>query len=143
MRRSRIGRATAEGTAFQRQVRVLERKAREAGVASNAPDVPRLRAVVAELGRIHRRLLRTGGHPGLQRHITALHRLIVEVCDVHAPPPALPAPVPEPRQRADGPAALRDANRVDHRSPHQRFPEESGDSVRTLGGGLPGLGRRR
>lgn len=125
---------------FERQVEAVERRARSAGVGSIAPDVPRLRNVVAELMQIYRRLNRSGAYPDLQRHIAALHRLISEVCDAHAP--AAPKRVPISR-RHRATTTNREPAHVDYRSPHQRFPEESGDSVQTLGGGLPGLGRRR
>jgi hypothetical protein len=126
---------------FTRQVQVLEQRARSAGVGSAAPDVPQLRAVVAALGRIYRHLVRSEVHADLQRHIAALHRLISEVCDAHALPAAPTRPPRSRRHRAT--TTNREPAHVDHRSPHQRFPEESGDSVQTLGGGLPGLGRRR
>lgn len=126
---------------FERQVEAVEQRARSAGVGSIAPDVPRLRNVVAELMQIYRRLNRSGAYPDLQRHIAALHRLISEVCDAHAPP-AAPKRLPVSRRHRVT-TANKESTHGDHRSPHQRFPEESGDSVQTLGGGLPGLGRRR
>ncbi|MDN5914852.1 MAG: hypothetical protein L0I76_07055 [Pseudonocardia sp.] len=126
---------------FTQQVQVLEQRARSAGVGSAAPDVRQLRAVVEALGRIYRHLARSEVHVDLQRHIAALHRLISEVCGAHAPP-AAPKRVPTSR-RHRATTTNREPAHVDHRSPHQRFPEESGDSIHTLGGGLPGLGRRR
>lgn len=126
---------------LEQQVEAIARRARSAGVGSSAPDVPRLRSAAAELIQIHRRLRRSGAYPDLQRHIAALHRLISEVCDAHAPP-AAPMDVPPPR-RPHPTTTDQEPVRVDHRTTYQRFPEESGDSVQTVGGGLPGLGRRR
>ncbi|MDN5929905.1 MAG: hypothetical protein L0I24_02340 [Pseudonocardia sp.] len=126
-------------TESERQVRALEQRARSAGVGSEAPDVPELRAVMATLGRLYRNLVRNELHSDLQRHIAALHRLISRVCDAHTP--AAPKRASTPRHRAT--TTRREQVHVDHRSPYQRFPEESGDSIQTLGGGLPGLGRRR
>lgn len=141
MKRSRKGRPAGAATPLHRQVGALETAARRAGVAMAEPNVPRLRTIVADLGGLHRQLARTGGHLGLQRHIAALRVLITEVCDAHAPP--APPRVPEPPRPTTISLASPISAREERRPVHRRYPEESGDSVRTVGGGLPGLGRRR
>ena len=141
MKRSRKKRGPSGTTPFRLQVRRIEWNARQAGVASVAPDTERLRHLAGELGHIHRQLASTGGHPDLQRHVVALRRLIIEVCDAHPRPQ--PSPVTPQRHVAEIRVAGWDDERATTRSAHQQFPDESGDSVRTVGGGLPGLGRRR
>ncbi len=84
MERSRKKRAPSGTTPFRLQVRI-EWNARHAGVASAAPDTERLRHLAGELGRIHRQLARTCGHPDLQRHVVALRRLVIEVREAHPP----------------------------------------------------------
>jgi hypothetical protein len=141
MKKSRKGRSAHVATPLRSQVSALEVAARRAGVATTEPDVPRLRTIVADLGRLHRRLARTGGDLGLQRHIAALHVLITEVCDAHIPP--APPRVLEPPRITTISLASPIGAHEERRPVHRRYPEESGDSVRTVGGGLPGLGRRR
>ena len=133
-------------TPATRKVERIVRSARAAGVASAAPDRARLRSLAGELKKLLGELQRDGGHPALQRRIIALHKLIIQVCDSASapPPPKRPHSLPA-RGSVTRIVPLATGSPMwsaDASSLYQRFPDESGDSVRTVSGGLPGLGNR-
>ncbi|WP_214403717.1 hypothetical protein [Pseudonocardia lacus] len=137
-------------TPAKRKIEQIVHSARAAGIGSLTPDHNRLRGLAGELTGLYRQLERAGGQPALQRQIAALHKLITDVCDTaRAPAPAKPEPLPlrklltrESAARLVPTAATGPVWNADARSPYLRYPDESGDSVRTVSGGLPGLGRR-